>query len=135
MWGESSDHSSVSLSCPVFKAKCEDINARFPENSLPYFPTSDRATWSSLLTNPPRPTSPFPQCVTSHHNAQPSPHHREQNASQPGRQVNPTPGIHIRSPSPMSRRTQYSSSQPVPSSSQRPVDNSWNCNLRQTELP
>ena len=133
--GESSDHSSVSLSCPVFKAKCEDINARFPENSLPYFPTSDRATWSSLPTNPPRPPSPLPQRVTSHHNAQPSPHHREQNASQPGRQVNPTPGIRRRSPSPMSRRTQYSSSQPVPSSSQHPVDNGWNRNLRQTELP
>src|ERR1700676_2275806 len=57
--GEGSGHGSASLQCPVYKSKCDDISARFPENSLPYFPTLDRATWSSLPSNPPRPTSPF----------------------------------------------------------------------------
>jgi hypothetical protein len=34
---EGSDHSSASPACPTYKSKCDDINARFPENLLPYF--------------------------------------------------------------------------------------------------
>ena len=128
--GEGSDHGSASPSCPIFKSKCDDINARFPENSLPYFPTSDRATWASLPSNPPRPSSPFPQRDTSSQSLRygltvPQRNHARSRA---------TSGTG-RPPSPATRSTQPSSSQAIPSTSQRPVDNGWNRNLRQSELP
>jgi hypothetical protein len=59
--GEHSDHGSASPSCPTLKRKCEALDLRFPENSLPYYPTSDRSTWVTAPKNPPRPSSPMPQ--------------------------------------------------------------------------
>ena len=127
---EGSDHSSASPVCPSYKSKCNNINSCFPENLLPYFPTADRATWAPLPSNPPRPTSPFPQRATLPQNFRygltiPQTYH-------PGKQ--PARGAR-RPPSPASRSSQPSPSQAIPLSSQRPVDNGWNRNLRQTELP
>ena len=59
--GVNSDHGSASPSCPMLKRKCEALDIRFPENSMPYFPTADRSTWAAAPRNPPRPTSPMPQ--------------------------------------------------------------------------
>ena len=128
--GEGSDHGSASPACPTYKSKCDDINSRFPENLLPFFPTADRATWASLPSNPPRPTSPFPQRDATPQNlcfglTVPQ-------SYRPGRQ--PARGARC-PPSPAARSSQPGPSQPIPSSSQRPVDNGWNRNLHQTELP
>ncbi|KAF8055947.1 hypothetical protein FPV67DRAFT_1536105 [Lyophyllum atratum] len=43
--GPDSTHSSSSRNCPAFKKLCEDLDTRFPENSMPYFPTGDVGTW------------------------------------------------------------------------------------------
>ena len=60
----SADHSSSSRKCPEFLRKCQDLNARTPENSMPYFPTEEewtqaplppKATGPIILARPPRP--------------------------------------------------------------------------------
>ena len=127
--GEGSDHGSASPACPTYKSKCDDINSRFPENLLPYFPTADRATWAPLPSNPPRPTLPFPQCNTPPQNFRYG--LTVPQTYCPGRQ--PERGARCL-PSPTMSSSQPSPSQPIPLFSQRPVDNGWNRNLRQTEL-
>ena len=42
------DHASWSRSCPVFLKKCEEMDKRTPENSLPFFPALESWTWSPV---------------------------------------------------------------------------------------
>ena len=59
--GPSSQHPSHARTCPVFMQKQTDLNARLPENTLPFFPTQERWTWSSSQAPmPPPPSSPLP---------------------------------------------------------------------------
>ena len=58
--GVGSTHPSTSPKCPSFIKKCEALDERFPENTMPYFPTSEAWTWASTPVNPPRPSSPNP---------------------------------------------------------------------------
>ncbi|KAG2741123.1 hypothetical protein P692DRAFT_201672574, partial [Suillus brevipes Sb2] len=37
-------HASWSRQCPEFDRKCTELNAKYPENSLPYFPTCEAWT-------------------------------------------------------------------------------------------
>jgi hypothetical protein len=61
------DHPSWSRNCPTFLRKCQEYDAKHPENNLPYYPSStDPWTWSSTPQPPPianqipRPASPPP---------------------------------------------------------------------------
>ena len=59
--GDGSSHPSSSSSCPTFIRKCEALAERYPENSMPYFPTNENWTWAASPTNsPPSISSPFP---------------------------------------------------------------------------
>ena len=51
---QSDHHGSASKECPEFIRRCEELDARHPDNALPYFPTDDP---DSQLTLPPRSTS------------------------------------------------------------------------------
>jgi hypothetical protein len=55
--GPTSTHNSVSRKCPTFISKCAALDSRFPENSMPLFPTEDPSTWvlvpSKLSVAPP----------------------------------------------------------------------------------
>jgi len=53
---KSSPHSSSDKECPKYKAQLESLNARTPENSMPYFPTEEPWTQVSL---PPKPSGPI----------------------------------------------------------------------------
>jgi len=46
------DHPSWSRQCPTFLRKCEDFDRAHPENSIPYFPSSEEWTWSSNYPPP-----------------------------------------------------------------------------------
>jgi len=61
------DHPSWSRNCPTFLRKCQEYDAKHPENNLPYYPSSTESwTWSPIpqpppLTNQiPRPAPPPP---------------------------------------------------------------------------
>jgi hypothetical protein len=57
-------HNSFDRRCPTFLKRCEEYNARCPENVLPYFPTDEPYTWSFLPINTPRNntlTTPMPR--------------------------------------------------------------------------
>lgn len=56
--GPDSTHASTSPSCPSFSKKCDSLDARFPENAMPYYPTGEKWTWCAA---PPKrtPTAPF----------------------------------------------------------------------------
>ncbi|GLB43952.1 hypothetical protein LshimejAT787_1501360 [Lyophyllum shimeji] len=41
---------------------CDDLDHRFPENSMPFFPTGEAWTWASA---PPKRTSPPQACPTT----------------------------------------------------------------------
>jgi hypothetical protein len=58
--GEGSSHPSTSLTCPAFLRKSEALVERFPENSMPYYPTNESWTWATSPANPPPSTSPLP---------------------------------------------------------------------------
>jgi hypothetical protein len=51
-------HTSWDRNCPTFLQKCVDQNARNPENSMPFFPSTDSWTWAQ---NPPTQTTPTTQ--------------------------------------------------------------------------
>lgn len=51
----SDQHASWSRSCPDFARRCELINEKFPENSMPYFPTE--LSWTHV--NQPQRSLPF----------------------------------------------------------------------------
>jgi hypothetical protein len=60
--GPNSTHPSSSRNCPVFLRKCKELDARCPENNMPYFPTNERWTWAATPARPPStPQSPPPQ--------------------------------------------------------------------------
>ena len=52
---KSDGHASWSRECPVFLKKVDELNARNPDNLLPYFPTADPWTKSTGTTNSPSP--------------------------------------------------------------------------------
>lgn len=58
--GPTSSHASFHRICPTFKSRCAAIDSRYPENSMPYFPTEEQWTWShspvKLSTSPPQAT-------------------------------------------------------------------------------
>ena len=56
--GDGSNHPASSPTCPTFLAKQKALLQRFPENSMPYYPTGERWTWAQALSNPERPSSP-----------------------------------------------------------------------------
>lgn len=57
--GPDSNHASSSRTCPSFIHKSEALDARYPENGMPYFPTGERWTWApappKLSISPPKP--------------------------------------------------------------------------------
>ena len=53
---KSTDHPSSSRKCPEFIRKCQELNARTPENTMPYFPTEEEWTQVPL---PPKATGPI----------------------------------------------------------------------------
>lgn len=48
----SHEHASWDRKCPEFESKCAGIDAKHPENSMPYFPTDD--PWTQVML-PPQP--------------------------------------------------------------------------------
>src|ERR1700722_14901156 len=56
--GEGSNHPAASPTCPTFLAKQKSLLQRFPENSMPYYPTGERWTWAQNPPNPDRAPSP-----------------------------------------------------------------------------
>ena len=53
---DSTSHASASRKCPEFLKRSEELNARKPENLLPYFPTEEAWTQDPL---PPPPSGPI----------------------------------------------------------------------------
>jgi hypothetical protein len=45
--GPNSRHASYSRDCPEFINRSATLNARYPENMMPYFPTEEKWTWAS----------------------------------------------------------------------------------------
>lgn len=43
---DSEDHTSWSRNCPTFVRKCQEFDAKHPENSLPYYPSAEPWTWA-----------------------------------------------------------------------------------------
>ncbi|KAF5376429.1 hypothetical protein D9615_008638 [Tricholomella constricta] len=89
--GTDSSHSSSSRSCPTFKKLCDDLETRFPENSMPFFPTGEAWTWTAAPTklsnvtpiHRPRvehglPPKPAPQAALAHPAAEPAQRPRRQ---------------------------------------------------------
>ena len=52
----SSSRSSSDKECPEYKAQLAILNARTPENSMPYFPTEE--TWTQVSLSPPNQWDP-----------------------------------------------------------------------------
>lgn len=74
--GPDSNHSSNDRSCPAFQRRRGDLQKRFPEDSMPFFPMpNEPATWvrapataappQQPYNRPPRP--PYPQNEHQHH--------------------------------------------------------------------
>ncbi|KAF9231250.1 hypothetical protein BU15DRAFT_56398 [Melanogaster broomeanus] len=61
----SHDHSSNDSHCPTYERKCEELDAKHPENSMPYYPTDE--TWTQVML-PPKPAPyrrPPPPVITT----------------------------------------------------------------------
>ena len=43
---ESTNHASWSRDCPTFVRKCREFDEKHPENSLPYYPSTESWTWA-----------------------------------------------------------------------------------------
>ena len=86
--GPDSRHPSTSPACPTFVSKCNALDGRFPENSMPYFPSTSPWTWAAAPTNPPPPETPLPppQLASSRQRAvrpeRQTSHHREESPHQ-----------------------------------------------------
>jgi len=52
----SPSHSSTDKECPEYKSQLKALNARTPENSMPYFPTEE--PWMQVAL-PPKPSGPI----------------------------------------------------------------------------
>ena len=50
---ESDDHPSWSRDCPAFNKECEKLDKRYPDNLLPFFPTSEEWTYAHNHVKPP----------------------------------------------------------------------------------
>lgn len=61
----SQQHTSWSRSCPEFAKRCQDMDDKYPENRMPYFPTEN--AWTQI-TRPPKPPKsvPSPRSVGRH---------------------------------------------------------------------
>ena len=89
--GPDSNHASSSCICLTFKGKCDALDARYPENSMPYFPTGEHWTCARAppkLSNTPPQLQPLlqPQPQPEPHSqsqlqlqsqSQPQPHHAQ----------------------------------------------------------
>ncbi|KAG2743515.1 hypothetical protein P692DRAFT_20703328, partial [Suillus brevipes Sb2] len=53
----SQQHTSWSRSCPEFAKRCQDLDEKYPENRMPYFPTEN--AWTQI-TRPPKPPRSTP---------------------------------------------------------------------------
>lgn len=58
-------HTSWSRECPTFARKCREFDLKHPENTLPYYPSSEPWTWASEpqppdITHTPNPAPPPP---------------------------------------------------------------------------
>jgi hypothetical protein len=62
--GPKSTHPSYSRNCPDFINRCSALDDRYPENSMPYYPTGEDWTWAM---SPPKPNTV---------NTRPHPHNR-----------------------------------------------------------
>ena len=60
-------HASWSRFCPIFNHKCDELNGRLTENTMPYFPTDE--PWTHVI-KPPKPTL-YPLPPASHHPGHP----------------------------------------------------------------
>jgi hypothetical protein len=49
---EKDDHTSWSRECPTFVKKCQEFDMKHPENSLPYYPSSEAWTWAATPQPP-----------------------------------------------------------------------------------
>jgi hypothetical protein len=47
---ESEDHASWNRNCPEFERCCTDTDSRYPENTMPYYPTDD--IWTQVQAPP-----------------------------------------------------------------------------------
>jgi hypothetical protein len=73
----SQQHTSWSRACPEFARRCKDIDDKYPENRMPYFPTEHIWTQVSRPARSPRPTtSPHPS-LTDRPRSNPPPHLRQ----------------------------------------------------------
>jgi len=110
---DGSTHPSTSQTCPSFLRKCDALDSRFPENTMPYYPTKERWTW---VLKPPNPDRPPPLPASS---------------NAPPRLNSPPPRPH--SP------TRWQPAPPPPrprrESQQRQSDNGWPRERRQSTLP
>ena len=61
-------HGSNDPKCPVFLIKCAELDAKHPENSMPYFPTEE--PWTQV-TLPPKPP-PLPKAPNHHQHGPPN---------------------------------------------------------------
>jgi hypothetical protein len=112
--GEGSSHPSSSPTCPTFTRKSEALDEHFPENSMPYFPTSENWTWAMAPSNPPTSTSPLP----------------------PPQQSNPCQPNSLRPVRQAAHRSGRGQLHPQPQPHSQPcqTDNGWPSEHRQTTL-
>jgi hypothetical protein len=89
-------HPSFDRNCHLFREKCQQMDARHPENNLAFYPTDEPWTWATLAqdvraTPPPpaqrpersRPTNAFRQTLLTGANAIPAPNNNNNNVLQP----------------------------------------------------
>ena len=69
--GDRSNHPASSPTCPTFLAKQKALLQRFPENSMPYYPTGERWTWAQSPTNAERELPPPPTGTPAGYNGRP----------------------------------------------------------------
>ncbi|KAG5320942.1 hypothetical protein C0989_000433 [Termitomyces sp. Mn162] len=94
---------STDRSCPEFLRRCAELDSRFPENRMPYFPTDNPLTW---ITAPPK-QAPKPASELTRPLTTPLPFPILQSLSQP-----PPPRTEPTRPQPPTQRTQASSRAP-----------------------
>jgi hypothetical protein len=112
--GDGSSHPSSSLTCPTFTRKSNALDERFPENTMPYFPTSESWTWAMSPSNLPSSTSSLP----------------------PPQQSNPRQPNSLRPLRQSAHRSGRGHSHPHPQPRSQPcqADNGWPSERRQTTL-
>ncbi|KAG5347382.1 hypothetical protein C0989_012013, partial [Termitomyces sp. Mn162] len=94
---------STDRSCPEFLRRCAELDSRFPENRMPYFPMDNPLTWiTALPKQAPKPASELTRPL-----ATPLPFPISQSLSQP-----PPPRTKPTRPQPPMQRTQASSRAP-----------------------